>query len=148
LPHHLARHAEWLLARGDELHARALAQQRLRELAACVQLMLTGVEDQQQPAAAQRASERYVPAGCHRSADPKRLRNALGNELGCGHGRDVDQPHTVCEGAASCDGEAHRETGFPDAAGTNQRDQPRRPRERAQLLQCRLAPDEAGDFYW
>ena len=135
--------AERFPAGREHVHVRAPAQHELDELARGVEDVLAVVEhEQQRPATrgarrSSRASDRLGRC-CTSSASA----TAAATAAWVAHGRELDEADTVGEAAAMVVGEAVREPGLADTAGTEQREDAARLEQPGRELEVAFAPDE------
>ena len=143
-PDRLTGHPQRLAARGQDAHARAGAQEGVRQRGAGRHEVLAVVQHQQQALLRQGRRERGRRGLPGTLADAQGARHGLGDEGRVGQRGQLDQPHPARVPGQGPLRDLQGEARLAGAPGAGDRQQRRRLEAPRQLRERRAAPDEAA----
>ena len=133
----------WLVARIDS--AGVFCSRTLASVGDRTDQAFAIIEDQQRPAPAD--GGRQGLAGAHTAVQvaADRSGDGAGDELIVGHRRQVDEPDAIGKPLAEAPAKLHRKSRLAVAAGTDEGDQPLRPKASVQVRELGFAANKGVD---
>jgi transposase len=138
--------AQRLPAGGQHPQPRRRAQQQPHQLRACLQHVLTVVEQQQQLTAAQELNQDLGDRPVGLVVEVQRLHHGVSDQLRSAHRRQVHLPHPVDEGPANIGGHPHRQASLARPTRPGQHHQPRRSQQPSDLRDLLTAAHETSQL--